>query len=75
MRLVTVKIPETYLEGIDELVRIGRYSSRSEVIRVAIRDLLRKELWSDDFEIAVSKRSQNSSATGSISEKKITVTL
>ncbi|MEL9909069.1 MULTISPECIES: ribbon-helix-helix domain-containing protein [Desulfurococcus] len=45
MRLITVKMPELYVEGIDELVRIGRYSSRSEVIRVAIRDLLKKELW------------------------------
>ncbi|WP_440060271.1 ribbon-helix-helix domain-containing protein [Thermogladius sp. 4427co] len=48
MRLVTVKMPEIYIEGIDELVKIGRYSSRSEVIRVAIRDLLKKELWVKD---------------------------
>ena len=45
MKLVTVKMPETYIEGLDELVKIGRYSSRSEVIRIAVRDLLRKELW------------------------------
>ena len=45
MRLVTVKMPETYLEGLDELVRMGRYSSRSEVIRVAVRELLKRELW------------------------------
>jgi len=45
VRLVTVKVPEIYLEGIDELVKLGRYSSRSEVIRTAIRDLLRRELW------------------------------
>lgn len=45
MKLVTVKLPEIYVEGLDELVKIGRYSSRSEVIRVAIRDLLKKELW------------------------------
>ncbi|WFO76286.1 type II toxin-antitoxin system ParD family antitoxin [Desulfurococcaceae archaeon MEX13E-LK6-19] len=45
MRLITVKMPEIYVEGLDELVKIGRYSSRSEVIRVAIRDLLKKELW------------------------------
>jgi len=50
MRLVTVKIPEIYLEGIDELVKLGRYSSRSEVIRTAIRDLLRRELWSGRIE-------------------------
>ncbi len=45
MKLVTVKMPETYLEGLDELVRMGRYSSRSEVIRVAVRELLKRELW------------------------------
>ncbi len=45
MKLVTVKMPEIYVEGIDELVRNGRYSSRSEVIRTAIRDLLMRELW------------------------------
>ena len=45
LRLVTVKIPELYLESIDELVKDGRYSSRSEAIRTAIRDLLRRELW------------------------------
>jgi len=51
MRLITVKMPEIYVEGIDELVKIGRYSSRSEVIRVAIRDLLKKELWVRDREL------------------------
>ncbi|AFK50853.1 putative transcriptional regulator, CopG/Arc/MetJ family [Thermogladius calderae 1633] len=51
MRLITVKMPEIYVEGIDELVKIGRYSSRSEVIRVAIRDLLKKELWVKDREM------------------------
>ncbi|MEM2204353.1 MAG: ribbon-helix-helix domain-containing protein [Sulfolobales archaeon] len=45
MRIITVKIPETYLEGLEELVNIGRYTSRSEAIRAAIRDLLKKELW------------------------------
>lgn len=51
MRLITVKMPELYIEGIDELVKMGRYSNRSEVIRVAIRDLLRRELWIKDSEI------------------------
>lgn len=45
MKLITVKMPEIYVEGLDELVKTGRYSSRSEIIRVAIRDLLKKELW------------------------------
>lgn len=46
MRIITVKMPESYIEAIDELVRLGRYTSRSEVIRAAIRELLKRELWS-----------------------------
>ncbi len=45
MKLITVKMPEIYVDGIDELVKNGRYSSRSEVIRTAIRELLKQELW------------------------------
>lgn len=48
-----MKIPELYLEGIDELVKDGRYSSRSEVIRTAIRDLLKRELWTPSNELYV----------------------
>ncbi len=52
MKLVTVKMPEAYVEGIDELVKMGRYSSRSEVIRIAVRDLLKRELWyADEYEL------------------------
>ena len=50
MRLVTVKMPEAYVEAIDELVRMGRFSNRSEAIRTAIRELLRRELWIKEME-------------------------
>ncbi|MHA2193921.1 MAG: ribbon-helix-helix domain-containing protein [Candidatus Thorarchaeota archaeon] len=39
MRLITVKMSEIYADGLDKLVEIGMYPSRSEAIRVAIRDL------------------------------------
>ncbi|AAK40751.1 ribbon-helix-helix protein, CopG family [Saccharolobus solfataricus] len=45
MKIITVKLPEQFLEAIDELVNTGRYGSRSEVIRAAIGDFIRKELW------------------------------
>jgi Arc/MetJ-type ribon-helix-helix transcriptional regulator len=45
MRIITVKIPEAYLRELDELVRLGAYPSRSEVIRVALRELLKRELY------------------------------
>jgi Arc/MetJ-type ribon-helix-helix transcriptional regulator len=44
MKLVTVLLPEAYLEGLDELVRANMYPSRSSVIRASVRDLLIKEL-------------------------------
>ena len=45
VKLVTVLLPEAYLEGLDELVHANMYPSRSSVIRSAVRDLLKKELW------------------------------
>ncbi|AAY80210.1 ribbon-helix-helix domain-containing protein [Sulfolobus acidocaldarius] len=50
MRIITVKLPEQFLEAIDELVNTGRYTSRSEVIRLALNDFIRKELWVSDSE-------------------------
>lgn len=45
MKLVTVKLPEALIEGLDELIRAGMYPSRSAAIRAAVRDMLKKELW------------------------------
>ena len=45
MKLITVHLPEAYLKGLDELVKNKMYPNRSEAIRVAIRDLLKRELW------------------------------
>ncbi|MEM1805585.1 MAG: ribbon-helix-helix domain-containing protein [Ignisphaera sp.] len=59
LRIVTVKIPESYIEAIDELVRIGRYTSRSEVIRAAIRELLKKELWSSGNRVIEGKSNKS----------------
>lgn len=38
-------MPEAYIEELDELIRQGMYESRSSAIRLAVRDLLRRELW------------------------------
>lgn len=44
MRTVGFKAPEALIELLDKLVEDGRYSSRGEAIRVAIRDLINKEM-------------------------------
>ena len=45
IKLVTVHLPEGFISGLDQLVDDQKYPNRSEVIRIAIRDLLKKELW------------------------------
>ncbi|MFW9806520.1 MAG: ribbon-helix-helix domain-containing protein [Candidatus Thorarchaeota archaeon] len=47
MRVVTICLPESYVEGVDKLIGQNKYPNRSEVIRIAIRDLLVDELWGD----------------------------
>jgi len=48
MKLVTVKLPEALIDGLDELVRSGMYPSRSSAVRAAVRDMLKRELWRTD---------------------------
>ena len=48
MRVVTICLPESYVEGMDALIKKDMYPSRSEVIRIAIRDMLVAELWKEN---------------------------
>jgi len=50
MQLITLHLPVSYLKDIEELVRRRVYPNRSELIRVAVRDLLKSELWSKSKE-------------------------
>jgi len=45
LKVVNLHLPEVLLEGIEELVRSKVYPNRSEAVRVAVRDLLKTELW------------------------------
>jgi len=45
IRMVTLYLPELYIETLDRLVTEGLYPHRAEAIRVAIRDLLNTEAW------------------------------
>jgi len=40
VKLITLNLPETYLQALDELVTERLYANRAEAIRMAIRDLL-----------------------------------
>ena len=43
VKLISVNLPESYLEVLEMLVLKGKFPNRSEAIRVGIRDLIRTE--------------------------------
>jgi Arc/MetJ-type ribon-helix-helix transcriptional regulator len=45
LKLITFLVPEAYLEGLDRLVELGRFQSRSEAVRFAVREMIKRELW------------------------------
>lgn len=49
MKTISVNIPEAFVRGLEELVIKDLYANRSEAIRVAIRDLLKRELYDVDY--------------------------
>lgn len=44
MKIITINLPEKYLSAIKVLNDLGIYPSRSEAIRIALRDFLTNEL-------------------------------
>lgn len=54
MKIVTVNIPEAYLDSIEKLVEteenpLGIYPSRSELVRCAVKEFLQKEIDMADY--------------------------
>ena len=47
MKIITINLPEKYLSAIQTLNDFGIYPSRSEAIRIALRDFLDDELKMD----------------------------
>ncbi|ASJ10172.1 transcriptional regulator [Thermococcus sp. P6] len=45
MRIISVQLPRGLINAMDQLVKRGVYPNRSEIIREAIRELLKKELY------------------------------
>ena len=44
MKTISVNLPEAFVNGLETLVQRDLYANRSEAIRVAVRDLLKREL-------------------------------
>lgn len=43
MKLISINVPNSYLEILEILVAEGKFPNRSEAIRVGIRDLIKTE--------------------------------
>jgi Arc/MetJ-type ribon-helix-helix transcriptional regulator len=44
MKTISVNLPEAFVKSLENLVVRGLYANRSEAIRVAVRDLIKREL-------------------------------
>ena len=47
MKCITLRLPEPYIRALDSLVDEKMYPNRAEAIRMAIRDLLKAEVWEE----------------------------
>ena len=54
MKTISVNVPEAFVKGLEELVQKDLYANRSEAIRVAIRDLLKRELYDVEYNYSTS---------------------
>ncbi|NJE25809.1 ribbon-helix-helix domain-containing protein [Thermococcus argininiproducens] len=50
MKIISVQLPQGLINALDSLVRRGVYPNRSEAIREAIRELVKKELYVTESE-------------------------
>ena len=46
MKMITLYLPEPYIQALDSLVGGMYYPNRAEAIRVAVSDLINDEVWS-----------------------------
>ena len=64
MKIITINLPEKYLSAIKILNDLGIYPSRSEAIRIALRDFLAEELemyeelGEDNFKLLIQNQSK-----------------
>ena len=65
MKIITINLPEKYLQAIQILNDMGLYPSRSEAIRIALGNFLNnelkmfKELEDDSFKMLIRSKSSN----------------
>jgi len=46
---IHIYLPESYIRALDHLVNEKYYPNRSEVVRLAVRDLIKVEVWDPFF--------------------------
>lgn len=43
MRVITINVPNAYLDGFESLIKLGLFNSRSQIVREAIKEFIDKE--------------------------------
>ncbi|MHA1371529.1 MAG: ribbon-helix-helix domain-containing protein [Promethearchaeota archaeon] len=63
MQIVTVNLPEIFVNAISKLIKSGRFSSRSEAIRYALKNFLKNELKMVEALLDLNDGEQNNKTT------------
>jgi len=58
MKNITIALPDIYVENLEKLQKIGLVPSRSEAIRLALREFLKKEAHVTDL-LGLEKKEAN----------------
>ena len=49
-RIVTINVPNSYLDAFETLIKLGMYNSRSQIVREALKEFLEHEYeFTDDL--------------------------
>ena len=71
MKIITINLSEPHIAALKTLQDLGLYPSRSEAIRVAIRDFLQKELgFASKIEELEQEKTDGKASGISVQEKK-----
>ncbi len=74
MKIITINLSEPHVKALQVLQDLGLYPSRSEAIRVAIRDFLQRELGFsqrfDDMDAQTSQHEKIAPAAQAVDKKK-----
>jgi len=74
LKIITINLTESHVKALAILQELGLYPSRSEAIRVAIRDFLQRQLGFNEKQAGENQENHLATASDQVEEKKKEIT-